>query len=303
MEARLEKDSPNNSCDYLWVSLDDHSFSSLNQGMPLRVAFAVDNQEHLPWNRRKCMVVTIGKGLDFAKHRVNKDSAFLKGLVDKTYLLDYINRMKQKLVQMAMQELEVFDDTLRLNCQDGAESAIAIEVMDKKEASRSLAVVKDLPGPERAQEPKEYFRTKQAAAMLKISPGSLLSLAKKGLIPGEQDDLGWYFPKDYIEVLVENKPEFLVKVWNSRQSIKMNGGVPKELTFGQERYIHIRSAEGLLNLSCTTIERYVKAGLIKNKRVPGSAYYLSFRHIEKLKANPPAWLKKSWSYFNSQRQE
>ena len=286
MDARLEKDTHNNSCDYLWVSLDDQSFSYLNQGLPLRVAFAVDNQEHLPWNRRKCMVVTIGKDLDSAKHRIYKDSAFLKGLVDKTYLLDYINRMKQKLVQMAMQELEVFDDTLKLSYPDTAE-----------------AVIEELPGPERAQEPKEYFRTKQAAAMLKISSGSLLSLAKKGLIPGEQDDLGWCFPKDYIEALVENKPEFLVKVWNSRQSIKMNGGVPEELTFGQERYIHIRSAEGLLNLSYTTIERYVKAGLIKNKRVPGSAYYLSLRHIEKLKANPPAWLKKSWSYFNSQRQE
>lgn len=301
MEARLEKDTPNNSCDYLWVSLDDQSFSYLNQGLPVRVAFAVDNQEHLPWNRRKCMVVTVGKDLDSAKHKIYKNSAFLKGLVDKAYLLDYINRMKQKLVQMAMQELEVFDDTLKLNYPDTAEAVI--ELVDKKEDPRSLEVVKALPGPERAQEPKEYLKKKQVAEMLKIAPETVLNLAKKGLIKGEQDDFGWNFPKEHIESLLENKPEFLVKIWDSRQRIKRSGGVPKELTFGKERYIHLRSAEGLLNLSYTTIQQYVKAGLIKNKKVPGSSCYLSLRHIDKLKANPPDWLKKSWRYFNNQRQE
>lgn len=296
MEARLLKDSPakTNACDYLLLSVDDQSFSYLNSGLPVRIAFAVDGNDHLPWNERKCMVVVIGKSLDFERYKHHKEDIFKKGLVDKSYLVQYIAQMKKKLVQLAVDELEIFDKQLQL---EGA-------VLDNKEEAKQDPQPKPLEITlETGQEPKEYLALAQAAEMLQVSHCTLLNLAKEGKVKGECDGNGWYFIRSDIEGLLRESPEFLVKIWNSRQSIKMNGGVPKEITFNKGKYIHIKSAEGLLNLSCTTIERYVKAGLVKNKKVPGSAYYLSLKHIGELKVHPPDWLKKSWRYFNSQGQD
>ena len=294
MEARLLKD---NACDYLLVSLDDQSFNYLNSGMPVRMAFAVDNNEHLPWHQRKCMVAIVGKNLDFERHKVHKEGILKKGLVDKTYLIHYIAQMKKKLVQMATDELEIFDKQLQLEDHSMLESETTQnKEIEPKPAPKPLEFTVEV-----VKEPKEYLSAVRAAEMLNLSHHTLLGLAKTGKIKGERDSLGWHFIKADIENILKERPEFLTKIWNDCRSINKKRPGAKEIVWGKERYIHISKAEKILTLSDTAIRKYAKIDLIKHQKKPGKDYYLSLRDMEKLKANPPDWLKKSWSYFNSQR--
>jgi excisionase family DNA binding protein len=202
MEAKLLKNSSSkDSCDYLLISLDDQSFTYLEQGNPVRVAFFVDDKEGLPWYERKYMVATIGKNLDFKKYKTQPDQAFRKGLVDKSYLIDYINKMKQKLIKMALQDLETIDIT------------------------NTTQLILNEP-----EEP-EWLTTAEAAEVLNISKRSLLNLVRKKKIKGEFDNAnGWIFLRSDIQEILNSKPAFMKKIWKAPNSIaKRTSGQPKEV--------------------------------------------------------------------------
>jgi hypothetical protein len=192
MEAKLLKNgSGKDSCDYLLISLDDQSFTYLEQGNPVRGAFFVDNKEDLPWYQRKYMVATIGKNLDFKKYKTQPDQAFRKGLVDKSYLIDYINKMKQKLIKMALQDLETIDIT-------NATELISCE----------------------PEEP-EWLNTAEAAGLLNVSKRSLLNLVYKKKVKAELDKAnGYLFLKSDLEDVIKDKPKFITKIWNCTKSVK-----------------------------------------------------------------------------------
>ena len=281
MEGKFLKD-PNNKCDYVFISADEQSFTYLNQGNPLRIGFFIDNNENLPWHRRKSMVVIIGKDLNFEKHKTYKEGFFKKGLVDKSYLVDYIQKMKKKLIQMAMQELEVLD--------------LPGEPMDTK------AMIEDMQeSPEVVEEPKEYINLAKTSEMLKVSQCTLRNLAKRGIVKGENTGNGWYFVKSDMEDLLKEQPGFLTKIWNGRRTITKGERRNTKIIDGEDVYVHINRAKEILNLSEGTIVKYVKLGLIRHKKESGKNYYISVKHTEELKANPPDWLKKSWSYFNNNK--
>ncbi len=281
MEAKLLKDRPVSNCDYLLVSLDDQSFSYLNDGVPVRMAFFVDDNDNLPWFKRKTMVAIIGKNLDFEKYKFYARGIFKKGLVDKSYLIDYINKMKKKFVQMAMQELDVLDIPGQITTK------AMIENMPD-----SLGAPEEIP-----EEPKECITMLEAAKMLNVSTGTMQNFLRTGNLKGEHDGWGWKFVKSDVENLLKEKPEFLVKIWNSGRSYKKRGRNDGEIVFEGERYIHRNRAAEIINLSGSTIGKYAKAGLIRHTRVSGSDFYVSINHLKEIKANPPDWLKKSWSYF------
>ncbi|MFA5090865.1 MAG: helix-turn-helix domain-containing protein [Candidatus Omnitrophota bacterium] len=283
MEAKLLKD-PDNRCDYVLISADEQSLSYLNQGSPLRVGFFTDNNEGLPQYKRKSMVVIIGKDLDFSRHNIYKEGFFKKGLVDKSYLIEYIQKMKKKLIQMAMQELEVLD--------------LPGESIDTK------AIIENIEeSPEAITEPGEYIHAAQAAEILSIAASTMANLAKKGLIKGEHNGFSWTFIKSDIENLIKEQPDFLTKIWKHCRNITKGRQYDKEIIKGEDKYIHIRKAKVLLALSENTIKKYAKAGLIQCIKENHKKYYISIKHIEQLRANPPAWLKKSWSYFAKNRVE
>lgn len=279
MDAKLLKD-PNNKCDYILVSADDQSLSYLNSGNPVRVAFFTDNNEGLPWHKRKAMVVIIGKDLDFEKHKVYTKGFFKKGLVDKSYLIDYIQKMKKKLIQMAMQELDVLDIP---------EEPVTAKLMIESMPETQEEIVEEL---------KETINATQAAEMLNVSLSTISNLAKKGLIKGEHNGFGWSFVKPDIENIIKEKPDFLRKIWKHSKSIIRGNKYDEDIVKDNEVFIHIRKAEKIINLSRTTITVYAKRNLIRNLKERGKDYYLSRKHMEELKANPPDWLKKSWSYFS-----
>lgn len=287
MEARLFKSNHNNDCDYLLVSLDEQSLTYLNDGSPVRVAFFIDNNENFPWYKRKYMVAIIGKDLDFERHKIYTKGLFRKGLVDKSYLIDYIRKLKQKLYQIAMQELEVFDKQLKLKDYSYR------KLKDSKENfSEPLEVIS-----EAVKEPKEYLNTTQASEILNISHCTLLKLAKQEKIKGEYNISGWSFIKSDIKRLLKEEPEFLKKIWNNARSYEKKGKKSYKLIFDNEVCLHIKNAEKILNLSDTTIRKYIKLGLIKYKKKDNTDYYIPETHIKELKANPPDWLKNSWRYF------
>lgn len=283
MEAKFLKD-PDNKCDYVLVSADEQSFTYLNQGNPLRVGFFIDNNENLPWHKRKAMVVIIGRDLDFERNKVYKEGFFKKGLVDKSYLVDYIQKMKKKLIQMAMQELDVLD--------------IPGEPM-----TTNLMIENMAEPMEEIIEPKNYISTDEASEMLNVSYCTITNLVKRGMIKGEHNGNGRCFIRADIEKLLQEKPEFLKKIWNDGRSITKKEPYSKELIRGQEKYIHIRRAQALLKLSENTINKYAEAGLIRAYKQDHEKYYISTSHIEELTTNPPDWLKKSWSYFNNNKAE
>lgn len=213
MEARLfKKDSKD--CDYLLISLDDQGLFYLNQDMPLRVAFFVDNNENLPWYKRKCTVAIIGKNLNFEKHKVYTEGIFKKGLVDKSYLISYVKDMKKKLVKMAMDEMEIFDEQLQL--EDRTQEAIQESEQESKSEPLEIAS-------EPVEETKEYINTAEASKVLKVSYMTVLNLAKNGKIKGEHDSTGWYFIKSDIENLIKDEPDFLTKIWKHSRSIVRHG--------------------------------------------------------------------------------
>jgi hypothetical protein len=213
MEARLFKNNPGN-CDYLLISLDDQGLFYLNQNMPLRVAFFVDNNENLPWYKRKCTVAVIGKNLDFEKHSAYTDGVFKHGLVDKSYLISYMKDMKKKLVKMAMDEMDIFDQQLQL--EDRTQEAI--QESEQESMAQPLEIIS-----EPVEEPKEYINTYEASKILRVSYDTVVNLAKNGKIKGEHDSTGWYFVKPDIEGILKDRPEFLTKVWKHSQSIVRHG--------------------------------------------------------------------------------
>jgi hypothetical protein len=284
MEAKLLKD-PDNKCDYVYVSADEQSLSYLNSGNPLRVAFFTDNNENLPFYKRKAMVVIIGKDLDFKKHKTYKAGFFRKGLVDKSYLIDYIQKMKKKLIQMAMQELDVLDIP-----EEPMTAKLMIENMQE-------------PQEEIMEKSGETIDRAQAAEILNVSPMTISNLAKKGLIKGQHNGFGWSFVKSDIENIIKEKPDFLREIWNHSKSITKREPYSKEIIEGNETFIHIRKAEKIINLSRGTITLYAKRGLIRHKKEHRKDYYISLKHMGELKANPPDWLKKSWRYFNNSKAE
>ncbi|MBL7151996.1 MAG: helix-turn-helix domain-containing protein [Candidatus Omnitrophica bacterium] len=284
MEAKLLKD-PDNGCDYVLVSADEQSISFLNSGSPLRVAFFTDNNEGLPWYKRKAMVVVIGKDLDFNKHhKICKDGFFKKGLVDKSYLIDYIQKMKKKLIQMAMQELEVLD--------------IPGEPMDTKAMIEHIEEA-----PEAIEEIGESINTAQAAEILNISYMTISSLIKKGLIKGSNNGFGWVFSKAYIENLLKERPDWLIKIWGNRRSYARLGRGNGEISRDNDTFIHIDRAAKMINLSVNTMVKYAKAGLIRHLKESGRDYHISVAHMGELRTNPPDWLKKSWRYFHNNKGE
>lgn len=289
MEARLfKKDSKD--CDYLLISLDEQGLFYLNQDMPLRVAFFVDNNENLPWYKRKCTVVVIGKNLDFEKHKVYTEGIFKHGLVDKSYLISYMKDMKKKLVKMAMDDMDIFDKQLQLD--DHTQEAV--QESEQESRTEPLEITA-----EPVEELKEYINTTEVSEMLKLSSTTVVNLAKNGKIKGEHDSCGWYFIKQDIENLLKEQPEFLTKTWKRSRSVTRKEPYSEEIIEGNEVFIHIRKAEKIINLSRTTIALYAKKGLIRHKKEHRKDYYFSVKHMEELKANPPDWLKKSWSYFNN----
>lgn len=292
MEARLFKNNPGN-CDYLLVNVDEQGLLYLNQDMPLRVAFFVDNNQDLPWHKRKSMVAIIGKNLDFEKHKVYTEGIFKRGLVDKNYMISYIKEMKKKIIKMAMDDMDIFDKQLRL--EDHTQEAV--QANEEESKSEPLEVTSEPV----AEEPKEYIDTVGACEILKVSQMTLLNLANKGLIKGEHNGFGWSFAKLDIENLLKDQPEFLTKIWKHSKSITRSGGYLKEIVRDNEKYIHVREARILLSLSEATITRHAQAGLLRCFKDNHKKHYISFGHIEELKANPPGWLKKSWSYFNNSK--
>lgn len=280
MEAKLLKD-PGNKCDYILVSADEQSLSYLNSGSPLRVAFFTDNNEGAPWYQRKAMVMIIGKDLDFEKHKVHREGFFKKGLVDKSYLIDYIQKMKKKLIQMAMQELDVLDIP-----EEPMTGKLMIENMQE---SREEVI----------EGPREMIDATQAAALLNVSYMTVTNLAKKGLIKGEHNGFAWSFVKSDIENITKEEPEFLRKIWKHSKSITRGNKYDEDIVKDHKVFIHIRKAEKIINLSRTTLTVYAKKGLIRNLKERGKDFYISIEHMEELKASPPDWLKKSWRYFNN----
>ena len=289
MEARLFKNNPGN-CDYLLVSVDEQGLLYLNQGAPLRVALFVDNNEDLPWHKRKCMVAIIGKNLDFEKHKVYTEGIFKRGLVDKSYLISYIADMKKKLVNMAMEEMDIFDKELQL--EDHTQEA----VQENDQESRAEPLEISVEPVE--EEPMEEINTLQVSEMLNVSPMTVTNLTKRGLIKGEHSSFEWSFVKLDIENLLKEQPEFLTKIWKHSRSINRSGGYLKEIVKDNEKYIHVREARALLSLSEATIAKHAHAGLIRCLKEARRKYYISLSNIGELKTNPPDWLKKSWSYFN-----
>jgi hypothetical protein len=288
MEARLfKKDSKD--CDYLLVSLDEQSLFYLNQDMPLRAAFFVDDNSDLPWYKRKCTVAIIGKNLDFEKHKGYTEGVFKRGLIDKNYLISYMKEMKKKLVKMAVDEMEIFDQGLQL--EDHTQEAI--QASEEKSKSEPLEIIS-----EPVEEPEEEIDMLEVSKMLRVSPMTILNLTKKGLIKGEHSGSGFFIKSD-IENLLKEEPDFLKKIWNHSRSLSKREQYSEELKDGDEVFIHIRKAEKIISLSRTTMTLYAKIGLIRNKKERGKDYYISIKHMEELKANPPDWLKKSWSYFNN----
>lgn len=293
MEAKLFKKNPGN-CDYLLISLDEQGLLYLNQGMPLRVAFFVDNNENLPWYKRKCTVAVIGKNLDFEKHSTYTEGIFKQGLVDKGYLISYIADMKKKLVKMAMDEMDIFDQQLQLE----GRTQEAVQESEQESKAEPLEIIS-----EPVEEVKEYINTTEASEMLKVSYMTIVNLAKSGKIKGEHNSCGWYFIKQDVENFLKEQTEFLTKIWKHSRSITRSGGYLKEIVRDNDKYIHVREARALLNLSEATINKHAKAGLIRCLKEGYKKYYISLGHIEELKANPPDWLKKSWSYFANSKQE
>ncbi|MEW6008862.1 MAG: hypothetical protein AB1629_04430 [Candidatus Omnitrophota bacterium] len=281
MEAKLLKD-PNSKCDYVLVSADEQSISYLNSGLPLRIAFFIDNHGNLPWYKRKAMVIVIAKDLDFEKQDIYKKGFVKKGLVDKSYLIDYIQKMKKKLIQMAMQELDVLDIP-----EEPMTTNLMIENITEPEPQEEIS------------EPKEFINANEASEMLKVSYPTVINLAKKSMIRGEYNSCGWCFVKSDIEQLLKDKPEFLRKIWNDPKSVSKRESYYSDKSIDNELFVHIRKAEKIIKLSKTTITLYAKRGDIRNIKERGKDYYISVKHMEELKANPPDWLKKSWSYFNN----
>ncbi|MDD2927691.1 MAG: helix-turn-helix domain-containing protein [Candidatus Omnitrophica bacterium] len=291
MEARLFKNNPGN-CDYLLLSVDEQGLLYLNQDMPLRVAFFVDNNQDLPWHKRKCMVAIIGKNLDFEKHKVYTEGIFKRGLVDKNYMISYIKEMKKKIVKMAMDDMDIFDKQLRL--EDHTQEAI--QASEEEAKAEPLEITS-----EPVEEIKEEINALQVSKILNVSPMTVTNLVKKGLIKGEHNGAEWSFIKADIENLLKELPDFLTKAWKHSRSIARSGGYLKEIVRNNEKYIHIREARVLLSLSEGTITKRVQAGLIRYIKECSRTYYVSLSHIEELKANPPDWLKKSWSYFTNSK--
>ncbi|HAZ10806.1 MAG TPA: hypothetical protein DCY56_06855 [Candidatus Omnitrophica bacterium] len=297
MEAKLLK-SPNSSHDLLLIRLDDQSLSYLNNGSPIRVAFFMDNNEDLPWYKRKCMVAMIGKDLDFDKYKADPGEVFKNGMVDKGYLVDYINRMKKKLFQVAMEELGAFDVPLQIpgHSQINPGDIINIEKAEQEDIPISLEEIQE--------KPKECLSAPQVLEMLNISRAVLYKFIRQKKIKAEFSTLlGWSFIRSDIEKVLEEKPEFLTKIWNNPCSIKNRENSQRNLVYDNEEYIHIKRVETVLNLSDTTIKKYIKLGFIKYKKDPHKEYYVSKNHLNELKANPPDWLRKSWINSGNNKEE
>lgn len=289
MEARLfKKDSKD--CDYLLISIDEQGLFYLNQDMPLRVAFYLDNNKDLPQHKRKWMVAIIGKNLDFERHKTYTEGPFKRGLIDKSYLISYIADMKKKIAKMAIDEIDTFEDQLQL--EDHTQEVL--QASEEQSEPEPLEVIS-----EPVEEPKEYISTDEASEILGISYPTLANLVNKEVIKGENNGNGWYFVRADIEKITKEQPEFLTKIWNDPKSLRSMEKINAELIFDNERYYHIDRAQKIIGLSANTIKKYVKLGLIRHKKERGKDYYVSTKHMEELKANPPDWLKKSWSYFNN----
>ena len=245
------------------------------------MGFYTDNKEGALWYQRKSMVVIIGKDLDFEKHKVYKEGLFKKGLVDKSYLIEWIKKMKRKLIQEAIRDFDALDIP-----GEPTSAQLLIEHMQE-------------PQQEVIEEPRETIEAAQAAEMLGIGYCTLTNLAKKGLIKGENNGSGWNFIKSNIETLLRDRPEFLLKIWNNPKSLRRRGKIYGSLIFEGEQYLHVKRAQKIINLSYNTIIKYAQQGLIKHRKESGKDYYISVPYMEELKANPPDWLKKSWRYFNN----
>jgi hypothetical protein len=293
MKAKLLRTT--DKYDYLLVSIDDPGLSYLAEGIPIRIAFFADNNEDLPWYMRRCMVAVIGKKLDFDQYKSYPSDIFKDGIVDKSYLVDYMNKMKAKFIQMTARELKA----LNIPIQIGNIEQNLVDLEPKKEIQpRILPEILEI-DPERPKEPEEYLKTSQVLEMLGISRAKLLNLIRQGKIKCRTDLLERLFFKKDIEKLLEEKPDFLTRAWSYYGSVKNR----ESIIYDNEEYIHLQKAQTILNLSRNSIEKYIKLGFIANyKKEPRRAYYISKRYMDELKANPPDWLKKAWIYYDEEKQ-
>ena len=268
------------------VSIDDYSFGHLKQGLPLRVVFFTDNNDHLPWYERDCMVFEIGLNLNLDEYEQNWHERTCKdGLVDKRYLMTSIYEIRDNLLSGLTKELKIIGiDTGTTNGKKV--QAIPFSKKDIEEA--------DFCSVDESNQELKYIDKARAAKILGISQSSLISLAKKGLIPGEHEPgIDWLFVRSHIESILRQKPEFLKKIWMHSCSVTRKNPVSIKEEATVKIILSLDYASKLLS-----IEKHILMELAKEGEIPAEfnkdmdEWFFIKSDFEKLQIEKPALLLK-----------
>jgi len=115
MIGKLLIDKLGNGFNMCYLKLDRHSLDALIRGETLGVGFYLDDCEHLEAYQRSYLKLSIGLNIDLEQAEKNfKENSARDGMVDKTYFLNEIKEIEQKLARLGINTkfLTLKDETI-----------------------------------------------------------------------------------------------------------------------------------------------------------------------------------------------
>ena len=196
-----------------------------------------------------------------------------------------IRDIRDNLVGVFTKELEVIGIGMHGNHKKGAEAIPFLEE-DIQEAT--------FRGDDESTEETKNIDKAKAAKILGIGHLSLMSLAKRGLIPGEYEKgLGWSFDRFHIESILKQKPEFLKKLWQHSRSVNRKNPVSAKEDFTEKIILGLDYASDILSIKKRTLIELIKKGEIPGEFDKDIGEWLFIKSdFEKLQIEKPALLLK-----------